>query len=141
MLNGETAKGGTESIESITIVELSRDASTWSPLRGFKGVETGRNDGGPVTPDAGQRADVNSCFVPFVFLTRVSVRCQETSMCILVAASLARGDPVLEVTRDGGGRGLRCAPIVCFLVSRTTNQHPNALSPSRNNSREQVPVT
>lgn len=29
-----------------------------------------------------QRADVNSCFVRFVFLTRVNVWCQETSMCI-----------------------------------------------------------
>lgn len=37
-----------------------------------------------------QRTRVNSCFVRFVFLTRVNVRCQETSMCVLVSRDSCR---------------------------------------------------
>lgn len=37
-----------------------------------------------------QRTRVNSCFVRFVFLTRVNVRCQETSMSVLVSRDSIR---------------------------------------------------
>lgn len=56
------------------------------------------------TRSSEQRARVNSCFVRFVFLTRVSVRCQETSMCILVSRGRDTRLFLAGMTRASGPR-------------------------------------